>query len=69
MGQSRVVLSSEAVSTQRPSGAILALRKWFSANKLSFKIVEDGLKLVGQKPTLIIPIIAAIMYNRMVSKL
>jgi len=69
MGQSRAVLSSEAVSTQRPSGAILALRKSFSANKLSFKIVEDGLKLVGQKPTLIIAIIAAIMYNRMVSKL
>ena len=69
MGQSRAVLSSEAVSTQRPSGAILALRKSFSANKLSFKIVEDELKLIGEKPTLIIAIIAAIMYNRMVSKL
>jgi hypothetical protein len=69
MGQSRAVLSSEAVRTQRPSGAILALRKSFSANKLGFKIVEDGLKLFGQKPTLIIAIIAAIMYNRMVSKL
>ena len=68
MGQSRAVLSSEAVSTQRPSGAILALRKSFSANKLSFEIVEDGLKLVGQKPTLLIAIIAAIMYNRMAPK-
>jgi hypothetical protein len=47
MGQSRAVLSSEAVSTQRPSGALLSLRKSFSANKISFKTVEDRLKLVG----------------------
>ena len=42
MGQSRAVLSSEALSTQRPSGAILALRKSFSANKLSLELSKMG---------------------------